>query len=126
MAGVNMEKKTKAKAANEQPLQRVKCDLLGDVHRLRFEPNSNRMVADVLLSPTDVERLLKAMHSHYAVAKTKRGQRIAALSEELAKLVYQDCGFFVEGAAYVSGGHAIRLTNDEDFLVNNPPLKVVK
>lgn len=121
-----MGKLKEAKDVMEQPGQRVKCDLLGDVHRLRFEPSRNQMVADVLLSPTDVERLLKTMHSFYAEAKTKRGQRIAALSEELAKLVYQDCKFFVEGTSYVSGGHAIRLTSDEDFIVNNPPLKMAK
>lgn len=121
-----MAKLAKGKNAKEETKQRVKCDLLGDVHRLRFEPSRNQMVADVLLSPTDVERLLKAIQSYYATATTKRGQRIAALSEELAKLVYQDCQFFVEGTAFVSGGHAVKLGNDEDFMINNLPLKIAK
>ena len=107
------------------PVERAKCELLGDVHRLRYEASRKQMVADVLLSPTDVRRLLDTMSTYYAGAKTKRRQRLRELSEELAKLVEQDCTFFVEGTAYVSTGSAVRLSNDADFLIEKAQIQDV-
>lgn len=114
-----MTKEIKSKAKSNGPVQRTKCDLLGDVHRLCYDSDRKRMVASVLLSPTDMERLLKTMKGFYSGSKTKRGKRIVELAEELAKLVMQDCQFFVEGTAYVATGNAVRLSNDSDYLLSN-------
>lgn len=100
-------------------MQRTKCDLLGDVHRLCYDSDRKQIVASVLLSPTDMERLFKTMKGFYSGSKTKRGKRIVELAEELAKLVMQDCQFFVEGTAYVATGNAVYLSNDSDYLLAN-------
>ena len=112
-----MTKETKAKS--NSPVQRTKCDLLGDVRRVSYDSDRKQMVASVLLSPTDMERLLQTMKGFYSGSKTKRGKRIVELAEELAKLIMQDCRFFVEGSAYIATGNAICLSNDGDYIMAN-------
>lgn len=112
-------KKEMKKESKSTPVKRVKCDLLGDVHRLRYEFERRKMVADILLSPTEIRRLLDAMQMYYAGSKTKRRQRIFELAAELAKLIEQDCTFFVEGTAYIASGNAILMSNDADYLLEN-------
>ena len=94
----------------------VKCDMFGDVHRIRHDEKAKRMVADIQLAPADVRRLLECMHELYKDKIAKSRRRIAELSEELATLIDRECSFFFEGTAYVSGGNAIKLCNDADYL----------
>ena len=100
---------------------RIKCDLFGDMHRLRYDASKNQIVADFLLSATDVRRLLETVVGYYAKKKTKRTHRILELASELAKLIDKDGMFFAEGTAYVASGDAVSLESDREWLERNFP-----
>lgn len=94
----------------------VKCDTFGTVNRIRHDESAKRMVADIQLSPLDVRSLLELMHELYKGKVAKRRKRIAELANELAILVDKESSFHFEGTAFVSGGDAIRLCNDTEYL----------
>lgn len=111
-----MPRQPKPKSDKDQLGKRVKIDLFGDVHTLRYEPERKRIEADVLMSPTDIRRLLNAMQAYYAGAKNKRGKQISDLSGQLAKLVEQECSFFAEGAAFVAQGPSVHFGNEKEYI----------
>lgn len=88
------------------------CHLMGDVHRLRYNSETNSMTAEIQMSPADVRRFLETMAGCFEGEKGKRKQRIHDLADELAKLIWADGSFYVRGTAFVSHGSTVYLTND--------------
>lgn len=91
-------------------MKEITVENFGDVRELNYNDESRDMEAIGVLSPTDVERLLKSISEAYAKATTKRGKAIASLAAELAKLYWADCGLVVRTRAHVATGQTIVLS----------------
>lgn len=102
----------KAKKQSRNSVIIVDLPLFGDMHHISYNEERRRMEAHGQASFWEVRDLLHGIANGYKHAKTKRGQRIAELSSELADLVDADARLHVRTKALVALSNTIHLTNE--------------
>lgn len=96
----------------KSPFVFVKVEQFGDMHHISYNEARRRMEAHGEASFFEVRNLLSAISDGYRSAKTKRGQRIAELSRELAELIDADAKLHLYTRALVAMRNTIQLTNE--------------
>lgn len=87
----------------------IDVDLFGDICEIAYDKDSNKMVAIGHVGTSDMERMLTAIATAFKSDKTKRGQRISANAEALAKDYYMQQKHKLRTRAMVANGPAIKL-----------------
>lgn len=100
--------------SKKNKIERV--DLFGDIRKIAYDPERKLFNGVGRLSFREVSRLIAKVAEHYGTSKTKRGKRIAEISNELARLIVEDGDFMAETYAYIAGGVSIVLSPDEKVI----------
>lgn len=87
----------------------IDVDLFGDICEIAYDTDKKRMIAIGQVGSADMERMLKAIATAFKSDKTKRGQRISANAEALAKDYYMQQKHKLRTRAMVANGPAIKL-----------------
>lgn len=89
-----------------------RVELFGDTCKIIYNFERKQFQGVGRVSPTDVSRLLDKLSEHYSTSRTKRGKRIAEISNELSKLVKADCNFYADTYSYIAGGETLLFESD--------------